>query len=58
MIASPSPILLCLLVGEVAVRGLGLPMPGPVIGLVLLLQLLRDCFALLARGPLQLPLGD
>jgi holin-like protein len=55
MIASLSLILLCQLVGEVIVRGLGLPMPGPVLGLVFLLLLLlaRDRFAVLARGPLQ-----
>ena len=55
MIASLSLILLCQLAGEVFVRGLGLPMPGPVIGLMLLLVLLlaRDHFAVLARGPLQ-----
>ncbi len=55
MIASLSLILLCQLAGEVFVRGLGLPMPGPVIGLLLLLLLLlaRDRFAALARGPLQ-----
>ncbi|MGO8910027.1 MAG: CidA/LrgA family protein [Bradyrhizobium sp.] len=55
MIASLSLILLCQLAGEVFVRGLGLPMPGPVIGLMLLLVLLlaRDRFAALARGPLQ-----
>jgi holin-like protein len=55
MIASLSLILLCQLAGEVFVRGLALPMPGPVIGLMLLLVLLvaRDRFALLARGPLQ-----
>jgi holin-like protein len=37
------------------VRGLGLPLPGPVLGLLLLLILLlaRDRFALLARGPLR-----
>ena len=52
MIASLSLILFCQLVSEVAVRGLALPMPEPVIGLVLLL---RDRFALRARGPLQLP---
>lgn len=36
-------------------RGLRLPMPGPVIGLMLLLGLLlaRDHFPVLARGPLQ-----
>jgi holin-like protein len=55
MIASLSLILLCQLVGEVFVRGLALPIPGPVIGLMLLLVLLmaRDRFAVLARGPLQ-----
>jgi putative effector of murein hydrolase LrgA (UPF0299 family) len=55
MIASLSLILLCQLAGEVFVRALGLPMPGPVIGLMLLLTLLlaRDRFAVLARGPLQ-----
>ncbi len=55
MIASLSLILLCQLAGEVIVRGLGLPMPGPVVGLIILLSLLlaRDRFALLARGPLQ-----
>jgi holin-like protein len=55
MIASLSLILLCQLVGEVIVRGLMLPLPGPVLGLLLLLLLLllRDRFAMLARGPLQ-----
>jgi len=55
MIASLSLILLCQLAGEVIVHGLGLPVPGPVLGLVFLLLLLlaRDCFAVLARGPLQ-----
>ena len=55
MIASLSLILLCQLAGEVIVRGLGLPMPGPVVGLVFLLLLLlaRDRFVALARGPLQ-----
>ncbi len=55
MIASLSLILLCQLAGEVLVRGFALPMPGPVVGLVLLLGLLlaRDRFARLARGPLQ-----
>jgi holin-like protein len=54
MIASLSLILLCQLIGEVIVRGLGLPMPGPVLGLLFLLLLLlaRDRFALLAIGPL------
>lgn len=55
MLASLSLILLCQLIGEVAVRGLGLPLPGPVVGLLLLLILLlaRDRFAVLAHGPLQ-----
>ena len=55
MIASLSLILLCQLAGEVFVRGLSLPVPGPVVGLVLLLLLLvaRDRFVMLARGPLQ-----
>ena len=55
MIASLSLILLCQLAGEVIVRGLALPMPGPVVGLLLLLLLLlaRDRFGVLARGPLQ-----
>ena len=54
MIASLSLILLCQLIGEVAVRALGVPVPGPVVGLVLLLLLLvaRDRFPALARGPL------
>jgi holin-like protein len=54
MIASLSLILLCQLIGEVIVRGLALPMPGPVLGLLFLLLLLlaRDHFALLATGPL------
>ena len=55
MLASLSLILLCQLIGEAVVRGLGLPLPGPVLGLLLLLTLLlaRDRFALLARGPLR-----
>jgi holin-like protein len=55
MIASLSLILLCQLAGEVFVHGLGLPMPGPVVGLLLLLVLLlaRDRLKVLARGPLQ-----
>jgi putative effector of murein hydrolase LrgA (UPF0299 family) len=55
MIGSLSLILLCQLAGEVIVRGLALPMPGPVVGLLFLLLLLlaRDRFAVLARGPLR-----
>jgi putative effector of murein hydrolase LrgA (UPF0299 family) len=45
----------CQLAGEVIVRGLGLPMPGPVLGLLFLLLLLlaRDRFVIFARRPLQ-----
>jgi putative effector of murein hydrolase LrgA (UPF0299 family) len=55
MIASLSIILLCQLIGEVAVRGLRLPIPGPVIGMALLFVLLvaRDRVAGMARGPLR-----
>ena len=55
MIASFGLILFCQLIGEIFVRALHLPMPGPVIGLVLLLLLLfaRDRLGLLARGPLR-----
>lgn len=55
MIASLSLILLCQLAGEIFVRAVALPMPGPVVGLLLLLVLLllRDRFAMLARGPLR-----
>lgn len=55
MIASLSLILLCQLIGEVIVRGLNWPMPGPVLGLMFLLLLLlaRDRFTLLASGPLR-----
>ncbi|QAU49455.1 CidA/LrgA family protein [Bradyrhizobium guangzhouense] len=55
MLASLSLLLLCQLIGEAVVRSLGLPLPGPVLGLLLLLILLlgRDRYALLARGPLR-----
>jgi holin-like protein len=55
MIASLSLILLCQLAGEALVHGIGVPIPGPIIGLMLLLLLLllRDRFAVLTRGPLQ-----
>jgi putative effector of murein hydrolase LrgA (UPF0299 family) len=54
MIASLGLILFCQLLGEVLVRGLHLAVPGPVVGLVLLLilLLLRDRFTLFKRGPL------
>src|ERR1700739_1228984 len=55
MIASLSLILICQLIGEVIVRGLHVAVPGPVVGLVLLLLLLllRDRFPILSRGPLR-----
>ena len=55
MIASLSIILICQLIGEVIVRGLHLPLPGPVIGMGLLFVILivRDHVPTLARGPLR-----
>ncbi|ABE37570.1 LrgA [Rhodopseudomonas palustris BisB5] len=55
MIASLGLILLCQLTAEAAVRALAVPLPGPVIGLLLLLGLLlaRDRLGWLARGPLR-----
>jgi putative effector of murein hydrolase LrgA (UPF0299 family) len=55
MIASLCLILLCQLAGEIFVRGLSLPMPGPVVGMMILLALLllRDRASWFARGPLQ-----
>ncbi|MDB5563506.1 MAG: CidA/LrgA family protein [Tardiphaga sp.] len=55
MIASLSLILLCQLVGEIFVHSLAVPVPGPVVGMMLLLilLLLRDRFTRLAHGPLQ-----
>jgi putative effector of murein hydrolase LrgA (UPF0299 family) len=55
MIASLSLILSCQLAGEIVVRALAWPVPGPVLGLLLLLVLLlaRDRFKPLAVGPLR-----
>jgi putative effector of murein hydrolase LrgA (UPF0299 family) len=55
MIASLSLILLCQLAGEIMVRALAVPVPGPVIGMLLLLVLLllRDRVTPFAQGPLQ-----
>jgi holin-like protein len=55
MIASLSLLLMCQLAGEIIVGAMRLPLPGPVVGLVLLFVLLltRDRFSVLARGPLQ-----
>lgn len=54
MIACLSLILVCQLVGEIIVRALRAPLPGPVLGFMLLfgVLMLRDRFAVLARGPL------
>lgn len=54
MIASLSLILACQLAGEIIVRALRVPVPGPVVGFVLLfaLLILRDRVAPFARGPL------
>ena len=54
MIASLGLILLCQLFGEIVVRSIGAPIPGPVVGLIVLLVLLqgRDRIGLLRRGPL------
>ncbi|MDU8912772.1 CidA/LrgA family protein [Aestuariicoccus sp. MJ-SS9] len=41
MLATFGLLLSCQLIGEVAARGLALPVPGPVLGLALLLLLLR-----------------
>src|SRR5690349_16113967 len=40
MIVSLTVILLCQLVGEVIVRGFGWPVPGPVLGMLILLAVL------------------
>ncbi len=55
MIANLSLILICQLIGEVFVRALHLPVPGPVVGLVLLFVALifRDRYARFALGPLR-----
>lgn len=55
MIASLCLILLCQLAGEIVVRALTLPMPGPVLGMLflLVLLLLRDRATIFAQGPLQ-----
>jgi putative effector of murein hydrolase LrgA (UPF0299 family) len=46
MLLAFTVILICQLVGEVVVRGSGLPVPGPVLGMILLLAILaaRDRF--------------
>ncbi|MFC2970058.1 CidA/LrgA family protein [Acidimangrovimonas pyrenivorans] len=49
MIPALTVILLCQLAGEVAARALGLPLPGPVIGMALLLAALVLSPRLVAR---------
>ncbi len=55
MIACFSLILVCQLVGEIIVRALRAPVPGPVLGFMLLfgVLMLRDRLKALARGPLE-----
>ncbi len=55
MIASLGLILICQLAGEVLVRALRLPVPGPVIGLMFLFVILvvRDRVPASAFGPLR-----
>lgn len=54
MIPSLAVILLCQLVGEVIARGLGLPIPGPVVGMAVMLVVLvlRDMLRDTLPGPM------
>jgi holin-like protein len=52
MILGLIAILLCQLVGEVVVRTLDLPLPGPVLGMLLLLIVLRVRRVSPDRGPI------
>jgi holin-like protein len=53
LIGAITALLVCQLAGEVATRALHLPVPGPVVGMVILF------LALLARrGPVPAPLGE
>ncbi|AWK86692.1 CidA/LrgA family protein [Azospirillum thermophilum] len=52
MLGSLTILLICQLVGELAVRLTGLPVPGPVLGMVILFA------GLLARGHVPHPLQD
>lgn len=51
MLAALAALLVCQLLGEVNVRALALPVPGPVLGMVLLF------LAMLVRAPLPAALG-
>jgi holin-like protein len=52
MLAALAALLVCQLAGEAVVRALGLPIPGPVVGMVLLFLLL------LIRAPLPSAVGE
>jgi holin-like protein len=51
MLAALATLLVCQLAGEVIVRALSLPLPGPVVGMALLF------FAMLTRAPIAKELG-
>ncbi len=52
MLAALTTLLICQLAGEATVRALALPVPGPVVGMILLFVLM------LARAPLPKETGD
>jgi len=52
MLAAIAALLVCQLTGEAVVRAVGLPFPGPVVGMILLFVLM------LARAPLPGALGN
>lgn len=52
MLAALTVLLLCQLAGEAAVRAVALPVPGPVVGMILLFVMM------LARAPLPKDLSD
>jgi holin-like protein len=52
MLASLTAFLLCQLAGEAIVRAVGIPVPGPVVGMALLFVLM------LVRAPLPTELND
>jgi holin-like protein len=52
MLAAISVLLVCQLTGEAVVRSIGVPFPGPVVGMILLFLLM------LVRAPLPTALGN
>lgn len=58
MIRGAFLLLVCQLVGEALARGFGLPVPGPVLGLGLLVIALALWHRWLAPGPDMLPASD